>query len=98
MESDALEKIITISILCVWFLFPLGMFVSFVYQDKHQKYPKITQTHKNKHPHLPEYHRNFVINDVDEYGEYHKHDVEIPVIPPHQIPKKPGHIHNKWKT
>jgi hypothetical protein len=96
MESITLEQIITVSVLCVWFLFPLGILVSFMYQDRHQRYPKITQTHKKKHQ--PEYHRNFIFNDVDADGEFHEHDVEIPVIPPHQIPKKPGHVHNNWKT
>lgn len=96
METFALEKIITISVLCVWFLFPLGMLVSFMYQDKHQKYPKITEAHKKKHP--PEYHRNFVVNEVDEDGEYQHHEVVLPKIPAHQIPRNPDHFHSNWKS
>jgi len=96
METFALEKIITVSVLCVWFLFPLGMLVSFMYQDRHQKYPKITETHKKKHQ--PEYHRNFVVNDVDEDGEYQHHEVVLPKIPVHQIPRNPDHIHSNWKS
>lgn len=74
------------------------MLLSFMYQDRHQRYPKITQTHKKKQPHQPEYHKSFVINDVDEDGEFEHHEIVLPKIPPHQIPNRQGNVHTNWKT
>ena len=90
-----LEQIVTVSVLCVWFLFPMGMLISFMRQSNHQRYPKISvapkKPHHHKHPHL----KNFVVNNVDEDGEYI--DVKIPDVPAYQIPKK-GHQPSHWKT
>lgn len=87
MEAYSLEKIITIAVLCVWFLFPFGMFVSIMYQDKHQKYPKIPQVDKKIRP-------DFVMNESeDEYDD----DIVIPTYPARQVPKSPD-VHTDWKT
>lgn len=91
-----LEQIVTVSVLCVWFLFPMGILISIMRQSNHQRYPKISvspekRPHHHKHPHQ----KHFVVNQVDEDGEYI--DVEIPNIPAYQIPKK-GHQPTHWKT
>lgn len=97
MEVFTIERIITVAVLCVWFIFPVGMFISFIYQDKHQKYPKISQVHPPKHQ--PEYHRQFVLNDFDiDDDDEDDDDIVIPTIPAHQIPKTPNPIHTNWKT
>lgn len=92
-----LEQIITVSVLCVWFAFPMGILISFMRQSNEQRYPKVSvapekKRHHHKHPHQ----KNFVINNVDEDGELI--DVEIPKIPAYQIPKKGGHGPSHWKT
>ena len=92
MEVYSLEKIITIAILCVWFVFPFGMFVSVMYQDKHQKYPKITQVYKQNQP---EHYKKFVINEIDD--DQYDDNGAIPIPPAHQIPKSPD-VHSNWKT
>lgn len=91
-----LEQIITVSVLCVWFTFPMGILISFMIQSNHQKYPKVSvapdkKPHHHKHPHL----KNFVINDVDEDGEYV--NTQIPSIPVYQIPKGRNET-SHWKT
>ena len=96
MEAYSLEKIITIAVLCVWFLFPFGMFVSIMYQDKHQKYPKIPQVDKKIRP---DYRRHFRVNESDDDIDDDEYDdsIVIPTYPAHQVPKTPDE-HTNWKA
>lgn len=89
MEDNTLARIITVAVLCIWFTFPLGILVSFIYQDKHQKYSKIPGATPKKPE--PEYHKILTVEEEeltidDDFEDYD--DFEMPKINPHEIPTK----------
>lgn len=95
MENFTLEQIVTVSVLCIWFAFPMGMLISVMRQSNEQSYPKISEAPEKKHHYKHHHPKVFIINNVGEDGELH-HD-EVPEVPAYQIPKKeprPSH----WRT
>lgn len=74
------EQILVIVFLSVWFLFPLGILVSFIKQSNESRPPKITMRETASDiAHSPEY--TPMSEDLDE------EELEIRPLSPYQIPK-----------
>lgn len=87
MESFSVEQILTVAVLCVWFAFPMGILISFMRQDKEQRYPKINMAPKRR-PETLYTHPVTTLNSPDDTDEDEDDDIIVPNIPAHQIPKR----------
>ena len=90
MENITIEQIITVSVLCIWFTFPMGMLISFMRQSNEQVYPKNNLILKKKN------HQNIDKANVDDDHSDYK-GIKIPSIPDYQIPNKRETV-DQWKT
>ncbi|MBC7428269.1 MAG: hypothetical protein H7336_06635 [Bacteriovorax sp.] len=77
MLSLTPEQILVISVASVWFLFPLGMLVSFIKQSNEEHAPKVTQ----KFTASEIAHSAAYAPDVDDVDEF-----EPASIPAYKIP------------
>lgn len=90
MNMMTVEQIITISVLALWFLFPLGMLVSFMRQDKEAHIPKVSGVEAAHTRHEDSF--LYASEDFDD-----EDDIDEMTIPSYQIPKDPSQISKNYR-
>ena len=80
MNMMTVEQILTISVLSLWFLFPLGMLISFIRQDQESRSPKITETMT-----AGERHSNSELYASEDFDD--EDDIDEIITPAYQLPK-----------
>ena len=65
MENITIEQIITVSVISLWFFFPIGMLISFIKQSNEQIYPKIVIAPDYRRHHKYPNHKKFGVDNID---------------------------------
>lgn len=99
MENITIEQILTISVISIWFAFPIGMLISFIKQSNEQIYPKVVISSDYRRHHRYPNHKHFGVDniDVDEDDEDDFIDNEAPTIPTYLLPKHKNKTEH-WKV
>lgn len=86
MNEIAYDKLITVVIMCLWFVFPLGLFIAIIKQAREEKYPKMSEKTPPRKMTIPH-----VLNNYDH--SEHPNSTEDEEDPDEHSVHQDHHIH-----